>query len=358
MSTGERLELIKEVGEEIIEEEELKRLLEEGKELTAYDGFEPSGKIHIAQGLLKAVNVNKMTRVGIRFKMWVADWHAFANNKMGGDLIKIQTVGRYFIEVWKASGMDLKKVEFVWASETLKDPNYWKLVLQIAKTNSIKRFIRTAEIMGRAESDDLTAAQIIYPCMQIADIFTLGAQITQLGMDQRKVNVLAREIGEILGFWKPVIVSHHMLMGLSRPPEKTLDKTQRAIGLKMSKSLPDSAIFMTDSPEEIERKIGKAYCPPSQVEENPILEYCRYIVFEKVEEMIIPRQEEHGGNLKVGSYQELQSLYQENKIHPQDLKKSVANYLNQFLAPVRDHFENDNEAKKLKEEVESYTITR
>src|SRR3990167_10279562 len=144
MSTGERLELIKEVGEEIIEEEELKRLLEEGKELTAYDGFEPSGKIHIAQGLLKAVNVNKMTRAGIRFKMWVADWHAFANNKMGGDLIKIQTVGRYFIEVWKASGMDLKKVEFVWASETLKDPNYWKLVLQIAKTNSIKRFIRTA----------------------------------------------------------------------------------------------------------------------------------------------------------------------------------------------------------------------
>ena len=162
MTTDDKLKLVREVGEEIIQEEELKKLLESGEELTAYDGFEPSGQIHIAQGLLRAINVNKMTKAGIKFKMWVADWHAMANNKMGGDLDKIQTVGKYFIEVWKACGMDMTKVEFHWASEMAKNSDYWKLVVQVGKSNALKRFVRTAEMMGREESlDNLTGAHII-----------------------------------------------------------------------------------------------------------------------------------------------------------------------------------------------------
>jgi tyrosyl-tRNA synthetase len=211
----ERLNLIKQVGEEIVQEDELIKLLESNEPLYAYDGFEPSGQIHIAQGIVRAINVNKITKADIRFRMWVADWHAMANNKLGGDLEKIKTTGKYFIEVWKASGMDLSKVEFLWASDMVKKSDYWKLVLQVGKSNALRRFIRTAEMMGRQESlDALTGAHIIYSCMQVADIFMLGAKITQLGMDQRKVNMLAREIGPQLGYWKPVVVSHHMLMGL------------------------------------------------------------------------------------------------------------------------------------------------
>lgn len=69
--------------------------------------------------------------------------------------------------------------------------------------------------MGRKDSDDLSAAQIMYPCMQCADIFFLKADICQLGMDQRKVNMLAREYCDMAKIkFKPVILSHHMLMGL------------------------------------------------------------------------------------------------------------------------------------------------
>lgn len=46
--------------------------------------------------------------------------------------------------------------------------------------------------MGRKETDEMSAAQIFYPCMQAADVFFLKADICQLGMDQRKVNMLAR----------------------------------------------------------------------------------------------------------------------------------------------------------------------
>jgi tyrosyl-tRNA synthetase len=88
MNINEKLKLIKEVGEEIISEDDLVELLKSKEHPVAYDGFEPSGRIHIAQGLLRAINVNKLTKAGIKFKFWVADWFALMNNKMGGDLEK------------------------------------------------------------------------------------------------------------------------------------------------------------------------------------------------------------------------------------------------------------------------------
>lgn len=364
MNTQERLDLVKQVGEEIISEDELKALLESGGDLVAYDGFEPSGQIHIAQGLLRAINMNKMIKAGVRFKMWVADWHAMANNKMGGDLEKIQTVGKYFIEVWRASGMDLSRVEFLWASDMAKDPDYWKLVVQVGKSNALKRFIRTAEMMGREESlEKLTGAHIIYSCMQVADIFKLGARITQLGMDQRKVNMLAREVGPGLGFWKPVVVSHHMLMGLSKPATSNEDAISRAIERKMSKSNPDSAIFMTDTLEDIRRKINKAYCLEGDTKENPVLEYCKYIIFESFErlnitEFTVERPEKWGGILKFKNYAQLEETFAKKELHPQDLKQAVVQYLDKLLQPVRKHFEENKEAKELLAKVKSYQVTR
>lgn len=364
MTVDDRLGLIRQVGEEIIQEDELKNLLSTGENLIAYDGFEPSGQIHIAQGILRAINVNKMIKAGVKFRMWVADWHAMANNKMGGDLEKIKTVGRYFIEVWRASGMDLSKVEFMWASDMAKNPEYWKLVVQVGKSNALKRFIRTAEMMGREESlDKLTGAHIIYSCMQVADIFMLGAKITQLGMDQRKVNMLAREVGQQLGFWKPVVVSHHMLMGLGKPASQEQDALQRTIELKMSKSKPDTAIFMTDTTDDIKRKINKAYCLEGDVTTNPILEYYKYIVFESFEklgisEVKIERPEKFGGNLSFKTYADLEKTFADKNVHPMDLKSALSVYLDKLIEPVRRHFEENEEAKRLLEQVRSFQVTR
>ncbi len=364
MTLDERLNLIREVGEEIISEEELVKLLESNEQLVAYDGFEPSGQIHIAQGLLRAINVNKMIKAGVKFKMWVADWHAMANNKMGGDLEKIKTVGKYFIEVWRAGGMDLKNVEFLWASDMAKNPDYWKLVVQVGKTNVLKRFIRTAEMMGREESlDKLTGANIIYSCMQVADIFMLGAKITQLGMDQRKVNMLAREIGPQLGFWKPVVVSHHMLMGLGKPTEEGEDKTARTIAMKMSKSNPDNAIFMTDTKEDIHRKITKAYCPEGEIKDNPVLEYYKYIIFESFDRLgmdtiVIDRPTKFGGPVILNSYQNLEKLFGEKQIHPLDIKHTAIILLDKLLQPVREHFQKNLFAKDLLAKVQSFQVTR
>lgn len=358
MDVEARLSLIKEVGEEIITLEDLRQLLETKDHPIAYDGFEPSGQMHIAQGILRAINVNKMIKAGCHFKMWVADWFGWMNNKLGGDLDKIRVAGDYMVEVWKAAGMKTEQVEFLWAKDAMADDEYWKKVVQIARNSTVQRIVRCSQIMGRKESEQLSAAQIFYPCMQCADIFNLKADITQLGMDQRKVNILAREVGPKLGYGKPIVVSHHMLMGLGEPKSDVTDAAERVIELKMSKSKPDTAIFMTDTTEDIRRKIGKAYCPEKRVKENPILEYCRYIIFEKFETLELKRPEKFGGNINVEGYSELEKLYADGKIHPMDLKDAVAEKLNELVEPVRKHFATNARAKKILEQVMSFEVTR
>jgi tyrosyl-tRNA synthetase len=355
MDFEKRLGLIKSVGEEIITEEELEELLKSKAHPVAYDGFEPSGtSIHIAQGLLRAININKMTSAGCRFKMLIADWHGWANNKMGGDLDRIQKVGKYLVEIWKACDMDLDHVEFIWASELVKQDDYWPKVMQVARNSTVKRIFRCSQIMGRKEDEALQASQVLYPCMQCADIFQLKADITQLGMDQRKVNVLAREIGPKLGYWKPVVVSHHMLMGLGKPPEGS--GVDRVLDLKMSKSKPDTAIFMTDSTEDVKRKVAKAYCPEGIVQDNPILEYCKYIIFEKFDNFLVERPAKYGGNLEFASYNELEASFARKDLHPMDLKTSTAEYLNKLLVPFQKKL--SRTALKLAEDIKDFEVTR
>ena len=106
---------INNIGEEVINPDELKNLLEKKENIVAYDGFEPSGRMHLAQGLLRAHNVNTFIKNKIKFKFWVADWFALMNLKLGGDLKKIQNAGKLMIETWKACGMDVDSeyVEFI-----------------------------------------------------------------------------------------------------------------------------------------------------------------------------------------------------------------------------------------------------
>ena len=207
--------------------------------------------------------------------------------------------------------------------------------------------MRCTQIMGRSETDKLYASQILYPLMQTADIFYLPADICQLGLDQRKVNMLAREVAKKLNKPKPVALHHHMVMGLTKPPDTDLTGVDRVIKLKMSKSNPDTAIFMLDSPDDVKRKINKAYCPPKQITENPVLEYCKYIIFELIDVFKIRRPPKYGGDVEYTSYIELENDFGNGALNPPDLKPAVIDYLNQFLAPVIKHFETDEKAIKL-----------
>ncbi|KAK2982859.1 hypothetical protein RJ640_006510, partial [Escallonia rubra] len=202
-----------ECWEECIQEDELMNLLTKKPQPIFYDGSDPSGRMRIAQGVMKTINVNKLTSAGCKVKIWIADWFAQLNNKMRGDLNKIQTVGRYFIEMWKAMRMKLE------GGHELNSPahEYWPLVMDKAWTNKLSKILRCVQIMGRSELDELTAAQIFYPCMHFG--FTYD--------------------------WKQ---------------EQFLSPD--ALALKHA---------------DVKVKIKKAYCPPKVIQGNPCLDYIIFI---------------------------------------------------------------------------------
>ena len=93
MNTKEKINLIKSFAEELVTEEELKKLFDSNPNPIAYDGFEPSGIAPIHFGLLRATNLKKMLKLGIKFKLYLADYFAMINNKLEGNLENIK-IGR------------------------------------------------------------------------------------------------------------------------------------------------------------------------------------------------------------------------------------------------------------------------
>jgi tyrosyl-tRNA synthetase len=362
MYIEKKLELIKQVGEEIITEQELRKLFETKKHSIAYDGFEPSGVAHLGSGLLRAINLQDLLKAGIKFKLLIADWFAWINNKFGGDLEKIQNAGKYLIEVWKACGVNLKKVDVCWTSEVVKDPEYWKLVVEVSRLTTIDRMKRASTIMGRKEDEMQYTAQLFYPAMQTADPFYLGVDICQLGIDQRKCGILSREVGPRLNLWKPVCIYHHLLIGLQKPVKMGGFEKNKELDLeissKMAKSIPKTCIFVHDSDKKIKEKIKAAYCPEKVVVNNPIMEICEYIVFRKFKKLKIERPLKFGGGLEVKNYEELERLFKKGEIHPLDLKNSVAEVLDKLIKPVRKHFKKNKKAKELFETVKKAEVTR
>ncbi len=366
------------LAQEIVTQEELVQLFENDRHPVAYDGFEPSGVAHLPVGVYRPLLLKQMLSTGVRFKLLLADSYAWINEKMAGDLTRIKLVGDYFVEVWKAAGVPFAakptagKVSVVsHYDDFVSDKEYWFKVFQVARHHSEARTKRALTIAGRGGDDLRQAAQLFYPSMQAADIFQLADDpvnepiICQLGLDQRKANMLARDVADKLGFKKPVAVHHRILLGLDGESSASAsdegvtgsDADERALKYKMSKSKPESCIFVHDSKELIASKLAKAYCPAKIVAGNPVLEYAREMVFRAKPELVVERPAKFGGDLTFTSYAELEAAFTAGGLHPMDLKTAVARELDLLISPVRTHFESGS-AKLLLDEIREFEVTR
>ncbi len=115
---------------------------------------------------------------------------------------------------------------------------------------------------------------------------------------------------------------------------------------KMSKSKPDASILINDSPAEVERKIGKAFCPAKEVAGNPVLGIAELILFPRSNSLTVTRDSKFGGDVTYRSFHELADAYSKGELHPKDLKGAVSRSLNAELAPVRKYFDAHQENLK------------
>lgn len=318
------LDLVTRNLREVVTIDELKEIVAKEKK-KAYIGFEPSGLVHLGW-LMCGDKVKDLIDAGFDTTILLADWHAWINDKLGGDMEAIRTCGEYIKDAFAAMGV--KGVKYVYASEMVSDADYWHLVLKIAKQTSLARARRAMDIMGRkAEEAEKDISKFFYPLMQVADIFYLGVDVALGGMDQRHAHMLARDVCKKLGMKKPVALHTHIISSL---------QAKERMDAKMSKSKPSSAIFIHDEEETIYKKLRKAYCPEGVTEGNPVMEIARYVIFIHFDEMKVERKD--APPLAFNSYDELEESYLRKEIHPLDLKNAVAEYVNKILQPIREYF--------------------
>jgi tyrosyl-tRNA synthetase len=343
---------------EFLTHEELLALLRGGVRLRHYIGFEISGKIHLGTGLMSMSKVRDFTAAGVECTVFLADWHTWINDKLGGDRELIHRVATgYFTEGFKAAmkcvGGDPSSLRFELGSELYaRNPDYWATVIEVSKHTTLARMQRSISILGRAEGEQVDFAKLIYPAMQAADIFALGVHIAHAGMDQRKAHVVARDVAPHLRGnplrdadgrpTKPLAAHHPLLLGLRKPPAWPIPEGRERdayAAMKMSKSDPSSAVFIHDEPDEVRRKVMKAFCPPGEVNFNPVLNWLEHLVFGMEEGPLrVDRSEANGGSVSFDSYSELAAAYVSGALHPMDAKATLAGHLIDRLAPARDHF--------------------
>lgn len=357
------------VTDEIIGLEELQTYLKNGETLNHYIGFEISGLVHLGTGLASGLVVRELQKLGVNTCYFLADWHAWINDKLGGDHDFIKRVGEaYFGPALKVSadiaGANGSLIEMKNGSDLYHaNDRYWQNVIDASRNLTLSRMVKSTTIMGRAESESMPFSYLIYPAMQVADIFEMQKNIAHAGTDQRKIHVIAREVAQKLKISplkdqqgnsiKPIAIHHHLLLGLQKPtiwplPEGEEKEAMRA-QMKMSKSVKGSAIFIHDTPEEIRQKIKDAFCPEKEVEYNPVLDWCEHMIFPIKGSIEIKRDEKFGGNLKAANYDELKEMFASAALHPVDLKNNVAEILIEMLEPARKMFESQESQDLIKE---------
>ncbi len=333
MTTEDRLGLVLRGTEEVVTREEARALLEKGGTPRAYVGLEPSGLMHIGTGFIVGQKIADLVEAGFHAIIFLADWHAYINDKFGGSLEAIQVCAEYFRDGFRALGVP-DTVEFLYANEFVKHPEYWQKVISVSKVSTVARIRRALTIMGRKEEEaDLDASKLIYPAMQVADISWMDLDLAYGGMDQRHAHMLYRDVAPRLG-WKQVVALHTPLL-----PGLEGGGRMDPVEGKMSKSKPDASILINDAPAEVERKIGKAFCPPKDTEDNPVLGIAKLILFPRRGSLTISREAKFGGDVTFRSCAELSGVYAKGELHPKDLKAGVAAALNAELAPVHRYFE-------------------
>jgi len=356
--TEERFELAVRGAEEVVTVEELRALVEAGGG-RGYLGFEPSGLFHIGW-LIWAYKFGELIEAGFKMKLLAATWHAWVNDKLGGDMELIRRASQHVVDVLEAIGIDRASYELVYADELVSDSEYWGLLLRVAKSFSLARVRRALTIMGRrADESEADFSKLIYPLMQVTDILYMDLDLALGGIDQRKAHMLAREAAEKLRRKKVVAIHTPLLPSLTGPErmEAGLERDEVMSEVKMSKSKPEGAIFVYDTPDEIESKIRRAYCPPRELEMNPVIGIARHIILRRGGTITIERRPEHGGTIEV-TLGELEKLYSEGKLHPLDLKNAVARELTKILEPVRRYFENNSKALETLKLLRGARVTR
>ena len=323
-------DLIKRNTEEIVSETELRTLLREKQTPTGYWGTATTGRIHIGY-LIPMSKIADFLTAGVQFTILLADIHAHLDDqKSPWDLLdhRVEYYREVILGMLQGLNVDVAGLKFVRGTEFELKPDYVLDLLRLTANLTLNRTKRAgAEVVRQKEDPKL--GSFIYPLMQSLDVPYLEADIAFGGIDQRGIYMLSRDVLPDLGYAKPICVFNPMLPGLT--------------GEKMSASDDASKIDCLDTQKVVEKKMQKSYCPAKEVKANGVLSFAKTVIFPWLErsnrQFILNRPPKYGGRLVFNNYEELEASFVNGDLHPLDLKKGSAVFINEMLDGVRRRFE-------------------
>jgi tryptophanyl-tRNA synthetase len=302
-------------------------------------GDRPSGRLHLGHYVGSIKNRVKLQDEYEQFVL-IADVQALTDNFEEPE--KVSEGVRGLVLDYYAAGIDPKKTTIVVQS---KIPEIAELTIFYLNLVTLNRVLRNPtvkdEIKEKGFGERIPAGFAMYPVSQAADITAFGAHLVPVGKDQLPMIEQTREIvKKFNGLYGKTLVE----------PEALLGDFPRLVGLdgkaKMSKSL-NNGIYLSDSAEEVEKKIKGMFTDPKrlkatdpgEVEGNPVFIYHDAFNDDKNEVL------------------DLKKRYKEGKVGDVEVKGKLVVAVNRLLKPMRERqaeLENDfSEVNKiLKEGVE------
>ena len=312
--------------------------------IRCYVGFEPSGKAHIGWKVL-SLQLKRMLDADINVLIFLADWHAWINDKFNGKMEDIQTTARYMEDTFRAllgnppEGDGPGQLRFFWASTLMDSGDYWARVLRCSKGATLAMVRKTFTIMGRDEaSSDHDLSKFYYPAMQASDIFELDIDIAIGGMDQRKAHMFMRDVASKWG-WKKATCLHTTIISSL----KSTGARMESFDHKMSKSDPSGAILIHDTEKQLRKKMQKhAYLNPED-DSSPVYELAEHVVLPEWGEINVTPNPKFGNPSTWTDLQSFKDAVKSGEIHPLDAKLGVADGIYRGLTDVAKFFEDNPE---------------
>jgi len=286
-------------------------------------GMRPTGLLHIGH-LVGALGNWVPLQEKYDCFYFVADWHALTSEF--ADTSRLVANVYENVADWIGAGLDPEKCTFFIQSLVPEHAELYLLLSMVVPVPWLERVPTYKEQQENLKDKDLSSIGFLgYPLLQTADVAMYDARFVPVGEDQVAHLEVAREVVRRFNNVFGGNSDHGVLV----EPQPLLTTFGRLPGLdgdkKMSKSLGNT-IHLSDSPEDVVKKVRQMYTDPKRVradipgtvEGNPVFVY------------------HDAFNPDTAEVEDLKSRYRAGKVGDVEVKTKLAKALNAYLDPIRE----------------------
>jgi tryptophanyl-tRNA synthetase len=294
-------------------------------------GDRPTGKLHLGH-LVGSINNRIRLQHEYETFLLIADLHMLTTKNQPEDIAQVDKNAREMVLDQIAAGIDPELVTFYIQSGIPEVNEMFTLFQSLVTVSRLER-LPSLKDMARDANVEMSFALLGYPVLQAADILCVRGDLVPVGKDNIAHVEITREIAR----------RFNHLYGETLPvPDGMVGEVPTLIGTdgqsKMSKSL-NNAIFLSDSPKEVEKKVRGMYTDPNRVsadvpgtvEGNPVFVY---------HDAFNPNKNEVA---------DLKKRYKAGKVGDVEVKEKLTKAINALLEPMHERRAEYEESGKLEQ---------